>query len=149
MKKKPAAPAATPRFVKLDAQLKPLPATAKKWLAVLDNQQQLIFSAETLGPFNHDGAVKACADLTLCGKNGWRLPDDHELSALADRTRRNPAINNNFFPDTKGDWYWTSRPVVGHSDFAWCVDFGYGGVLSYHRGPVCFVRAVRSAVPSQ
>ena len=90
---------------------------------------------------NHADALGAVAKLNADAFGGftdWRLPEVEELFLLADRTRCNPAIDTEFFPACKSDWYWTATDdaseekseETGHSDYAWIVYFsgGYSGL---------------------
>ena len=118
---------------------------------VTDTRTGLTWSKETLaaGKINHADAVKACKALRLAGHKDWRLPTVEELFALADHSRNSPAIDTDAFPDTKSDWYWTSTLAAWDPSCAWIVYFGYGNAYSLHRSYYAFVRAVRSARPSQ
>ncbi len=112
---------------------------------VLDNRTGLTWSNTLCDGknVNQAKAAEACAELG----DGWRLPTVDELFSLVDRSRHSPAINTDFFPDTKKDWYWTSEPYAANPDVAWIVSFSGGDVCNYNRGSnsAC-VRAVR---PSQ
>lgn len=79
-------------------------------------------------------------------EQGGRLPTVKELRSLADYDRHSPAIDTDFFGDTKtDDWYWTGTPVAGSSSNAWCVDF-YGGSVYYGDKDVSnYVRPVRAS----
>lgn len=103
---------------------------------------------------DHADAVAAVAKLngrSFGGFTDWRLPTVEELFLLADRTKCRPAIDTEFFPTCRSDWYWTatddaSEPKdeeTGHSDYAWVVDFSYGysGIDGRYLGNR--VRAVR------
>jgi len=112
----------------------------------LEAVTQLEWSATLCDGKNVDYATaeKACAALG----EGWRLPTVEELFALADRTRSEPAIDTEVFPDTESDWYWSSTITARSSVRAWCVSFSDGNAFNYRRDDnVCCVRAVRS-VPS-
>ena len=90
-------------------------------------------------------AEDLCRELRLAGHADWRLPTDHELLALVDRSRHNPAIDTTFFPDTQPNWYWTSTVCAWSSARAWCVVFVFGGCCGAARGDnYGLVRAVRS-----
>jgi hypothetical protein len=72
-----------------------------------------------------EGANKA-ADK---GYVDWRVPTRNELATLVDRARRNPAINNSFFPKSEPLAYITASldanaPTTG----VWSVDFADGDV---------------------
>jgi hypothetical protein len=102
----------------------------------------------------HDGALAAVAKLNeqaFGGFTDWRLPEVEELFLLADRSKFRPAINTEFFPSCKSDWYWTATDdaseekdaETGHTDYAWFVLFSCGGSYLYHRDLNLRVRAVR------
>jgi hypothetical protein len=103
---------------------------------------------------NHADALAAVAKLNeqaFGGFTDWRLPGVEELFLLADRSKCGPAIDTEFFPTCKSEWYWTATDdaseekdeATGHSDYAWIVDFydGDSGIL--RRGSYNRVRAVR------
>ena len=122
-----------------------LPADAIAWDAVLLPRLSLMFSADDVSEeeLTLADAEAACAALTLAGFNDWTLPERHELEAILDLTRYNPAIDPTFFRDTQSDWYWTRTPVAWSPDCAWIVLVSTGYVGSYHRSSNAFVRAVR------
>jgi hypothetical protein len=43
--------------------------------------------------------------------------------------------------------FWSSSPYVGHSNYAWDVDFDYGYVNVSNRDDYSAVRLVRDAIP--
>ncbi|WP_346839795.1 DUF1566 domain-containing protein [Microbulbifer sp. SAOS-129_SWC] len=88
----------------------------------------------------HEEAEKAVAKLG----NGWRLPTVDELATLVDRSRHEPAIDTEKFPDTRSRAYWTSTPCAWNDAAVWVVGFGYGGVDYYRRSDYACVRAVRA-----
>lgn len=137
----------TTTFIKLSPTGEELPADATTWAAVRYVELGIEVSTHTLNtsPVNHYEAEKLCAELDLLGKKDWRLPTRKELCCLVDDTRISPAIDTNFFPDTRSRWYWSSSLYAGDSGSAWFVDFcnGLAGydTRGYSSG---FVRAVRS-----
>ena len=107
----------------------------------------LMFSQATITEVDvtQHQAEDLCRELRLAGHDDWRLPSDHELLALVDRSRHNPAIDTTSFPDTKLNWYWTSTVCAWSSARAWCVVFVFGGCCGAARGDnYGLVRAVRS-----
>lgn len=139
------------RFLKIGADGQPLPREATEWSAVHEPARLLMWTAADAvdEDVNHEEALQAVAALNErkhAGFDDWRMPTVDELYALADRSRFSPAIDTEFFPTTKNDWYWTSTPLAASpSDFAWFVDFGYGYVSYGNRGYSGRVRAVRGS----
>lgn len=113
----------------------------------------LMFSQATITEVDvtQHQAEDLCRELRLAGHDDWRLPTDHELLALVDRSRHSPAIDTSFFPDTKSDWYWTSTVCAWGSSHAWRVSFSLGGGCSSgSRGSYyALVRAVRSLTQAE
>jgi hypothetical protein len=70
-------------------------------------------------------ARDCCASLALDGFPGWRLPSVTELSSLVDFTRKKPSIDPTAFPNTPGNWFWTSTPEAWNG-VKWYVQFSYG-----------------------
>jgi hypothetical protein len=65
---------------------------------------------------------------TLCGfSSGWRIPDQEELYSIVHLGKTSGArIDEDYFPNTQSDWYWSSSlyfSVSGNSE-AWRVHFG-------------------------
>lgn len=113
---------------------------------VTDNLLKVVWGPTLSEKMTWADAAKACNKLSLSGKKEWRLPTVNELFSLVDRSRRNPAINTEFFGNTKtDDWYWTSEPLAGFSSNAWIVSFGSGVVDNYNKGVTDYVRPVRSS----
>jgi hypothetical protein len=62
----------------------------------------------------------------LCGASDWRLPETEELRSIVSYDRYGPAIDTNYFPDTRSTWFWSASPDVGSSGDAWTVGFNEG-----------------------
>ena len=116
-----------------------------------DTRTGLMWMQETLpcGRVMHAEAIQMCAALDIAGHKDWRMPTIEELFGLADHSRHSPAIDTDAFPDTKNNWYWSSTVTSWDPSFAWIVGFGGGLAYDAHRDYDAFVRAVRSARPSQ
>jgi len=66
--------------------------------------------------------------IASCGATNWRMPTVTELLSIVDNSRVNPAIDENFFPNS-GFRYWTSSPQAFNNStnfYAWGVHFGFG-----------------------
>jgi hypothetical protein len=121
---------------------------------VLDAARGLMWTAQPLAcgrVSNRSGgaAETACTECRVGGFDDWRLPTVDELQTLIDRTRFNPAIDTDKFPDTPSNWFWSSSPDASDPDYAWLVAFYLGHVHLLRRGNGAFVRAVRSVPASQ
>lgn len=148
-----------PRFTLIAANGQPV-TDSRAHDAVLDTRSGLMWSAAPLvkpsddpeengNQFTHAEAEEAVKSLELAGFSDWRLPNVEELFALADRSRHDPAIDPEAFPDTPSDWFWTSTPAAwSPSSGAWFVYFGLGGAGTPYRDGVACVRAVRVASPA-
>ncbi len=134
------------RFTKIGTDGAKLADDAAKWVAVLDNTSQLIWTIEETKEMTWKKAHSAVKKLNTCGFSDWRLPTVEELFLLADRTKHTPAIDTAFFPNCKSDWYWTSTPAALSPDaYAWFVYFDSGGTGWFARDGSLLVRAVRAS----
>ena len=80
-----------------------------------------------------------------CAKLGARLPEVEELMSIAVRTKHDPSIDTDVFPDTKASWYWTRTQHARWNDCAWCVVFYNGSVGNSYKGNGIYVRPVRAS----
>ena len=111
---------------------------------VTDTTTGLIWQQATAGPMEWEDAMNYCKCLTLGGYNDWRIPTIEELFNLVDRSRYNPAIDTDAFPDTVSSDYWSSTTYAYGTDGAWCVYFSYGGGGYDGKSSSLCVRTVRS-----
>ena len=77
------------------------------------------------------------------GRKGWRLPTVEELASLVDTTQSNPALPSDYPFFGVQSYYWSSTTTVSTS-YAWFVDFYNGGVYTFFRDIINYVRAVRA-----
>ncbi len=133
------------RYIKIGDDGALLAGDATEWVAVLDTRTNLMWAVKVLPRQTWKKALKAPEKLATAGFKDWRLPTVEELFYLADRTRSNPAIDKDFFPDTPSSWFWSSTPYsASPSGYAWDVHFS-GGALNYDgQNYELYVRAVRS-----
>jgi PKD repeat protein len=74
----------------------------------------------------------------------WRLPTIKELRTLVDSSRRSPAINTMYFPDTVSSAYWSSTTYASYTNSAWGVGFDNNDNYTPNKGAFAYyVRAVR------
>jgi hypothetical protein len=67
------------------------------------------------------------------GHEDWRLPTLKELLTIVSSGHYNPAVDTDYFPETKADYYyWTSVSYV-NPEYAWCVHFASGGNFAVHK----------------
>jgi hypothetical protein len=98
---------------------------------VVDRVTHLMWQRQVpAGGLEWDQAGAYCACLQLGGHDDWRLPTRIELVSLVDYTRSFPAIDPQAFPDTPGEWFWTSTERADDRDSAWFVYFENG--YSHH-----------------
>ncbi|SLM28552.1 exported hypothetical protein [Desulfamplus magnetovallimortis] len=89
-------------------------------------------------------ACDYCDSLGLAGYTDWRIPDRRELFSIVDLGRYNPAIDTDYFFDTKGDVYWSGSTYAVYTDYAWGVNFTSGSVSYFSKTYDDYVRCVRS-----
>ena len=110
---------------------------------VTDTKTGLIWSNTLAKNVNHATALEKIAALG----EGWRVPTCHELFTLVDHSKKIPAIDTEFFPDTESDCYWTDTQSQWNESAVWvvCFDDGCVDVYDLRRGNNACVRAVRSS----
>ena len=90
-------------------------------------------------------ALVYCEELSLEGKNDWRLPNIRELKSIIDDTKSNPAINS-VFTNVTSDFYWSATTVASNSSNAWNVNFNDGYDYWYSKAGGLYIRCVRGGV---
>lgn len=158
------------KFTKLDAQGKPLLASASSWACVQDNVTGLIWEnkSNTSDIHNKDllythysasfdpkqqyklgtdasGLVDQVNQEKLCGLSHWRLPTDSELHSIVDYSLPypGPAIDVNYFI-TRNLPYWTATAHASKKEYGWVVYFDDGRIFDDNRNQTFPVRLVHS-----
>jgi hypothetical protein len=76
-------------------------------------------------------AASYCAQLTIAGKAGFRLPSRIELVSLIDFTTLNPAIDAMAFVSTPAERFWSASPYAAARGRAWGINFGFTDGLAF------------------
>jgi len=101
---------------------------------VTDSISGLIWQQNESSTMNWENALSYCENLSLAGKNDWRLPNIKELASLSDNTLTGvyEHINTTYFPDAVNNAsgsqrsdYWSSTTVNNSTTVAYHVKFGY------------------------
>ena len=82
----------------------------------------------------------------LCGPGVWRLPTVKELEGLADFGIIQPAIDPDYFPNTRISAFWSATASSSGADasfYAWMVDALDGSAKPNYRARASSVRLVR------
>lgn len=79
----------------------------------------------------------------VCGFSDWRLPSKIELQELVNYNTFTPAIDIDYFPNTKSSFYWSNTLDVDDEGSIWAVDFNVGRVAGGVSSTTRHIRAVR------
>ncbi|EOX1813916.1 DUF1566 domain-containing protein [Vibrio cholerae] len=126
--------------------------------------------AGVAGGTKWDDALKTAMTFSYAGHSDWRVPTVDELDTLVQCSEgrspsvrpngefvadtsgvclgdnyQRPTINIRAFPNTPGDYYWSSSPYALNSSNAWHVGFYFGDVFRLDKSSYLFnVRLVRA-----
>ncbi len=73
---------------------------------VYDNNTKLTWQRQVVGQ-----ALAWDTAKEICEQQGWRLPSTKELQTIVDETRVAPTADQEVFPNTPAERFWTSSPV--------------------------------------
>jgi len=113
---------------------------------VRDNVTGLEWQQATApGTYTWQQAIDYCNNLSLGGKDDWRLPTIKELSTLVDSSIPYPGltINTSYFPNTVAYYYCSSTTSANDTGNVWGVEFASGYVDTIYKSSYYYVRAVR------
>ncbi|MFT4938363.1 MAG: hypothetical protein ACI88A_001390 [Paraglaciecola sp.] len=94
---------------------------------------------------NWQQALQAAHGYEFANKKGWRVPNIKELATITERSCVRPAINEELFPNTPSDDFWTSTPTIQDIERAWVIAFFNSSNSVKHKGLFVFTRLVRTA----
>jgi hypothetical protein len=118
--------------------------------SVYDKKTELTWQRCSVGQRWEDdvGCVGVIAQITWeqaksRSADGWRLPTRDELATLISPTCKQPAINEESFPDMDLGklWYWTGSESGEY--LAWLINFADGQFANYDRSDLGALRLVR------
>lgn len=112
---------------------------------VTDMSTGLMWQQDSL-PYDWEGALAYCENLTLAGYSDWRLPNLNELLTLLDHANAGLVIDVNYFPSTAVTSYWSST-FQDSTERAWTVRFDFGRTHADNPQMNYYVRAVRGGSP--
>jgi hypothetical protein len=111
--------------------------------AVRDSQTKLTWQqALSTDRYTWADARNYCAQLPL-GGSGWRVPSIGELQTIVDE-RTTPAIDEPTFPETPGEYFWSSSTDALDPSQVWTVFFANG---TTYRIPTTNLKNVRCVRP--
>ena len=123
--------------------------------ALVDNQRDLMWLVpNSSSTRTWSQAVDSVATVNAArpgGHGDWRLPNRHELEALALRNTSGPALDAAVYGDASqraafSQLFWSGSPVVpaaGAATAAWAVDFSFGDISPLLQADVARVLYVR------
>lgn len=90
-------------------------------------------------------ALQATYGYEYAGNNDWRLPNIKQLLSITEKSCVRPSINEDIFPETTSDDYWTSTPSLTDYTMAWVVAFFNSSNSLKEKDAFIYVRPVRVA----
>jgi hypothetical protein len=94
---------------------------------------------------NWQQALQTAHGYEFADQKGWRLPNVKELATITERSCVRPAINEELFPNTPSDDFWTSTPSIQDVERAWVIAFFNSSNSVKQKELFVFTRLVRTA----
>jgi len=110
-----------------DYIINPLSFTDNGNGTITDNNTGLMWQKTDGGEMIFENAAPYCKKLTLGGYTDWRLPTSIELFSINNYNYLNPALDTNYFANTKAQYWWTSEKRKDDTTDIW-VDNSGGGI---------------------
>ncbi|MEQ1621210.1 MAG: DUF1566 domain-containing protein [Methylococcales bacterium] len=147
-------------FTKISATGAELPLDANEWSCVKDNITGLVWEVKTNDDGLHDkdltyslyspefnpknefatstdasGFITQVNNQHFCGKTDWRIPTTNELQSIVDYSipLPGPSIDQNFFPNTRINAFWTHSLNPRYPNKTWLVYFEDGRIFDDSR----------------
>ena len=115
---------------------------------VFDNASGLMWQQSGANTtMNFEDAKEWVEQVNFAGFNDWRLPTLEEAMSMVEPEQKNGYYINPIF-DNKQGLIWTADEMKSDPRTAWAVGFGKGDCGKNSFNVYIFVRAVRSAQPS-
>jgi hypothetical protein len=99
--------------------------------------------------FTWQQALKLSYGYEYNDSRNWRLPNIKELVVIAERSCVRPAVNEQAFPETPPDDFWTSTPSMFDTQRAWSVGFFNGTSSIKAKDRSIHIRLVRSRLDDE
>jgi hypothetical protein len=133
------------RFTKISDAGVVVPKDAASWIAVHDALTNLVWAKSHLPKaYTFEGAKKAAAKFSGCGKDQWRAPTAWERMSIVDFSRHAPALDIDYFDASQtSGWEWTAtEDASSPRGSAWFVYLCSGGCSWYSQSFHSHVRPV-------
>ena len=142
--------ATCPRFIVLSNWDNGAPIPFRSSAAVLDRETGLVWEKApdntTTYRWDTGEAAFACANKSVGGRKGWRLPSINELASLLDPSVPFPGPTlpaGHPFTNVQSSYYWSATTVASGTSFAWVVNLSDGGVGTVAKTSAIYVWCVR------
>ena len=77
------------------------------------------------------------------GFKDWRIPNKDELRSIINYSKTNPALDQQYFPHCRINYYWCSLTYEMQSCFGWAIFLGFGSATAVSKESLRHVLAVR------
>jgi formylglycine-generating enzyme required for sulfatase activity len=99
---------------------------------ITDSITGLMWQKTDGGEMTIENTISYCMTLSLAGHNDWRLPTNHELFAILNHSKFNPALDTTYFTITQAEYWWSADKQINDTIKIWVTNSG-GGVGPHPR----------------